>query len=319
MQPLRFKPLVKRARWGGTRLGTVLHKPILAHTDAAESWELVDHGDDQSVVASGPFAGWTLRDLVRQHGPALLGRHAGLPQFPLLLKFLDARDRLSLQVHPNDAQAEVFRPGEKGKTEAWVILAADPGSVIYAGLKPGVDRPRFEAALSQGGLEECLHRIDPRPGDCVFIPAGTVHAVGEGVLLAEIQQTSDLTLRLDDWGRLGADGLPRPLHLAAALDCLDFERGPIHPIRPQPGPSGELLVSCPYFTMWRHAARTAPVEFPQDDRFQILAVLQGEARLECDGCHEPLRAGDTCLLPARRTGARLVPETPATVLEIALP
>ena len=128
MQPLTFSPILKRIRWGGRRLGTLLGKPLGPETDYAESWEIVDHGDDQSTVAAGPFAGWTLKKLVKERGTELFGRHAGRRQFPLLVKFLDANDRLSLQVHPNDVQAKQFDPSENGKTEAWVIVHADPGS-----------------------------------------------------------------------------------------------------------------------------------------------------------------------------------------------
>jgi mannose-6-phosphate isomerase len=322
MPPLRFLPLIKRARWGGTRLGTVLHKPIAALTDAAESWELVDHSDDQSIVLDGPWCGRTLGELVRQHGPALLGRHLGWARFPLLLKFIDAQDRLSVQVHPNDAQAHSLQPGESGKTEAWVILAAEPGSRIFAGLKAGVDRPVLERALRQGCVEECLHGFTPRAGDCVFIPAGTVHAIGEGILLAEVQQTSDLTLRLDDWGRLGSDGQPRPLHIAQSLECIDFSRGPVNPTLPRPSandaPQCERLVDCDYFDLRRHQA-AMPFDLPKENQFQILMLLEGNARLCCGDGEEVLRVGDTVLLPAAAPVARVVPEGSAVLLEVRLP
>jgi len=203
--PLKFTPILKRIRWGGRRLGDVLNKPIAAFSDYAESWEICDHGADQSVVENGPWRGKTLQQLVREHADELLGKHRNLSQFPLLLKFLDAHDRLSLQVHPNDAQARRFVPGECGKTEAWVILAADPGSCIYAGLKAGVDERALREALAQGTVEQRLHRLTVVAGDCLYIPAGTVHAIGEGILLAEVQQSSDLTFRLFDWNRVGPD------------------------------------------------------------------------------------------------------------------
>ena len=254
--PLQFTPLLKRIRWGGRRLGTHLGKTLGPENDYAESWELVDHGDDQSRVISGSWAGRTLHELVRDEGAALLGAQAGLGQFPLLVKFLDANDRLSVQVHPNDQQAAAAIPGERGKTEAWVILEAEPQACVFAGLKPGVDRPALAQAVAAGTVEECLHRVAVKPGDCIFIPAGTVHALGEGVLLAEVQQSSDITYRLHDWNRLGPDGRPRPLHIEASLECTDFSRGPVDPQVPQPLPpwgpiARERLVHADYFILDR--------------------------------------------------------------------
>ena len=215
LYPLRFEPIFRRYLWGGRRLGTVLGKPIGEGSDYAESWEVVDHGADQSRVAFGPLAGTTLGELVREHGHELLGRHHPQPQFPLLIKLLDAQQKLSVQVHPNDEQAARLDTPDYGKTEAWVVLAAEPGSRIYAGLKRGFDRPALERELNRGTCELCLHHFEPRVGDCVFLPAGTVHALGGGLLIAEVQQSSDTTYRLFDWNRVGPDGRPRALHIEA--------------------------------------------------------------------------------------------------------
>ena len=164
-----------------------------------------------------------MHDLVTQHGPALFGRHHPQRQFPLLFKFLDCQQTLSVQVHPNDEQAARLNPPDLGKTEAWVVLAAEPGSKIYAGLKPGVDRADVGARNNAPALcEECLHQFEPQAGDCVFIEAGTVHALGAGLLIAEIQQASDTTFRLFDWNRVDRDGKPRPLHIRESLDTIDF-------------------------------------------------------------------------------------------------
>ena len=186
----------------------MLGKVLGEGEDYAESWELVDHGADQSVVVGGALAGMTLGQLVAEHGEELLGRHAGLGQFPLLLKFLDCNRTLSVQVHPNDVQGALLDPPDLGKTEAWVVLAADAGSKIYAGLKAGVTREDLRAALEAGTCEACLHQFEPQVGDCVFIRAGTVHALGAGLVIAEIQQASDTTFRLFDWnrGRCGREG-----------------------------------------------------------------------------------------------------------------
>jgi mannose-6-phosphate isomerase len=210
---LRFQPIFRRYLWGGRRLGTMLGKPIGPGDDYAESWEIVDHGVDQSVVRAGPLAGAALGQLVREQGAALLGRHAPQRGFPLLMKLLDCNRTLSVQVHPNDEQGARLTPPDRGKTEAWVVLAADEGSVIYAGLKSGVTRDDLAASLEHGTCAELLHAFAPRVGDCVFIPAGTVHALGAGLVIAEIQQASDTTFRLFDWNRVDAEGKPRPLHI----------------------------------------------------------------------------------------------------------
>ncbi len=234
LYPLRFRPIFRRYLWGNRRLGTVLRKPIGPGNDWAESWEISDHGADQSIVEFGPLAGATLGQLVQERGKELLGRHHPAARFPLLLKFLDANRALSVQVHPNDAQAARLNPPDSGKTEAWVVLEATADSRIFAGLKPGVDRPRLATALHDGDCQGLLHVIKPSPGDSIFLPAGTVHAVGEGLLVAEIQQSSDVTYRLFDWNRLGPDGQRRPLQIEQGLDAVDFRRGPVSPQQPQP-------------------------------------------------------------------------------------
>lgn len=322
MGPLEFTPLLKRIRWGGTRLGRTLGKPIGDATDVAESWEIADHHDDQSVVTAGHFAGWSLSRLVQERGRELLGRNAGLSQFPLLIKFLDATDRLSLQVHPNDEQAKTAQRKTNGKTEAWVIIDAARESRIYAGLKAGVDRRRLEAALEQREIESCLHSFQPRPGDCVYLPAGTVHAIGEGILLAEIQQSSDITYRLFDWGCVGSDGKPRELHLSQALACIDFARGPVNPVLPlqiSPTPSlVEELVRSDYFVIRRHQLAES-VLLEREDRFHILMVLDGRGELECGGQKIPLVRGKSILIPAITPQVRIVPLGEITLLETYLP
>ena len=233
LYPLRFTPILRRLIWGGRRLGSVLHKPIGDASDYAESWEISDYRDAVSVVDNGPLAGSTIRELIHWYGPGLLGSAlAGRDQFPLLVKYIDAHQDLSVQVHPDDAKGQRLA-GDSGKTETWVILEADPGSAIYAGLEQGVDRDEFAEAIRSGSVEPLLHRLEPKPGDCILIESGTVHAIGAGVLLAEIQQTSDATFRVYDWGRKGPDGKPRALHIDQALESIDFERGPVEPITPR--------------------------------------------------------------------------------------
>lgn len=322
MQPLRFSPLLKRIRWGGRRLGTVLGKPIGDGNDFAESWEISDHGHDQSVVTQGEFAGWTLQRLVRERPRELLGRHADRHQFPLLIKYLDAHDRLSLQVHPNDAQARCYRADENGKTEAWVILEAASATRIFAGLRRGVTREDVRHALESGDIESCLHSFPAAAGQCVFVPAGTIHAIDAGILLAEVQQSSDITFRLHDWGRLGADGRPRPLHITEALDSTDFTRGPISPVVPQPVPMAahiaEKLVECPYFVIRRHST-SATFDLAPDDRFRIVMLLSGQSELATNSVVEQLSTGDTVLVPATCPATRITPRGKVQLLEIYLP
>lgn len=320
LYPLRFEPLFRRYIWGGRRLGTVLNKSIGPGEDYAESWEIVDHGEDQSVVASGELRGKKLGELAANYGPELLGRHHPQRQFPLLFKFLDANQALSVQVHPDDRQAAQLDPPDLGKTEAWVVIHADPGSVIYAGLREGVGRQMLEAAMAAGQTESCLHCFPVQSGDCVFIPAGTVHALGAGLVIAEIQQASDTTFRLFDWNRVGADGKPRPLHVQAGLDAIDFTRGPVQPQVPQltGSPAVECLVSCDKFVLDRRQIREQ-VTVGGDGRFHLLVALEGRVELECDPSGRPLERGQVALLPGDAAAIQVRPWEAAVVLDIYLP
>lgn len=316
LEPLRFRPLFKEYVWGGRRLGTIMCKAIGAGDRYAESWEIVDHGADQSVVAHGPLAGKTLHEVVTEFGPQLFGRHHPQKQFPLLLKFLDAQLTLSVQVHPNDAQGALLIPPDLGKTEAWVVLAAEPGSKIYAGLKPGVDRARLERELAAGTCDHCLHQLQPRVGDCIFLEAGTVHALGDGLVIAEIQQASNTTFRLFDWNRLDRDGQPRPLHIQESLDTIDYARGPVEAQAPQPTdrPHVERLVACDKFVLdrWRF---DAPQLCGGDDRFHIVAVLEGEVAVK----GQSYTRGESLLIPAACRDALLEPRSEAVLLDMTLP
>jgi mannose-6-phosphate isomerase len=326
MQPLVFEPILKRIRWGGQRLGSVLKKPIGKQADYAESWEIADHGDDQSIVSLGDFRNWTLRQLVEKKTRELFGAERICKQFPLLIKFLDAHDRLSLQVHPNDELAVKYDPQENGKTEAWVIIEAEPRSRLYAGLKEGVGRDELDSALQAGTAEDLLHSFTVTAGDCVFIPAGTVHAIGEGILLAEIQQMSDITFRLFDWGRLGSDGEPRELHIEDGLAATDFTRGPVSRVLPQTiterdGHTLEELVRGEYFVIHRHTLQNqASTTFASDNRFHVLMVVEGGVTLHCAGETMTLERGRTALIPAECDGeVRLEAHDGAVVVDSFLP
>jgi len=314
--PLRFGALFRRYLWGGRRLETMLGKSLGEGEDYAESWELVDHGADQSVVLEGAAAGLTLAQLVAEHGEALLGRHAGLKQFPLLLKFLDCNRTLSVQVHPNDEQGALLDPPDLGKTEAWVVLAADRGSKIYAGLKSGVTREDLRAAIEAGTCEECLHQFEPRVGDCVFIKAGTVHALGAGLVIVEIQQASDTTFRLFDWNRVDAEGNPRQLHIEQSLEVTNFERGPVCPqVAVDTDEAGrERLVDCEKFVLDR-LRLAKPQAVGGGDRLRLLVVIEGSVKIGA----EEFSLGETCLVPAAAGVVEVVPEGEAVLLDICLP
>jgi mannose-6-phosphate isomerase len=322
LYPLRFEPILRRLIWGGRRLGTVLHKPIGEGADYAESWELSDYRDQVSVVKDGPLAGTTLRDLLRTPDEALCGPALGrIEQFPLLVKFIDANLALSVQVHPDDETARRLA-GDNGKTETWVILAPEPGSLIYAGLKQGVGRDELADAIRAGDVERTLARFEPKRGDSILIDAGTVHAIGAGVLLLEIQQMSDVTYRVFDWNRLGADGKPRPLHIEQAMESIDFNRGPVNPIAPIvdqiAGGTRERLARSPYFALER-LRLTGRSAIGQSDRFTILIGLGGGAEIVHEADRVSLGFGETLLLPAALGACEIVPRGELTLLSCVVP
>ncbi|MFM7076008.1 MAG: type I phosphomannose isomerase catalytic subunit [Planctomycetaceae bacterium] len=322
MHPLLFRPIYRRYLWGGRGFATRLGRDLPPGDDYAESWEVVDRSADQSVVAAGPFAGRSLGELVRAHGAELLGRHAGLAAFPLLFKFLDARSDLSVQVHPDDARAALLDPPDRGKTEAWYVIDVAPGARLWAGLRAGTDRERLAAALRSGRCDEVLHVVEPRPGDCIFVPAGTVHAIGAGLLVAEIQQSSDVTYRLHDWNRTGPDGKPRALHVEAGLEAVTG----FAPVAPAPripidDPAAQRLVDCPYFRL-DEVRPGGPWDVGGDDRCHLLAVVGGEARLGDRWGLPALPLGTTLLLPAAIGRQTLHPAGPpgtTRILHVTLP
>ena len=315
--PLRFQPIFKSALWGGQSLRPMLGtKPYPEPT--GEAWLLSDQGDNQSRIADGPLKGQTLRELMVAQERAILG-DASSPngRFPLLLKFLDARQPLSVQVHPNDEQARTMAPASSGlgKTEAWVILNVEKDSLIYAGLRQGVSRDDFHASLRNGSLPKVLHSYVPRVGDCVFLKAGTVHAIGAGLVLFEVQQTSDITYRLYDWDRVDAQtGKPRALHVEQAMRCTDFDSGPCNPVQETPTEQQwGVLVDCPYFRLSRMQLDSNSRISPQE-RCTIFVCIDGTARLVVDEREYPMHRGDVLLCPAVLRDYSLRTQTHATIL-----
>lgn len=323
--PLRFESYLRPMVWGGRQLGDVLGKPLPNGGTYGEAWEISDHPSHASILAHGPRKGQTLRQLMETEADLLLGDAAGRhARFPWLVKLLDAWDWLSVQVHPSETDVVRLWPGEGSKTEAWFVLAAAPNSRIYAGLLPDVDEKSLRAALAEGTVDDCLHQFTSRPGDCVFLPAGTVHAVGGGVLMAEVQQTSDATFRLFDWNRRDANGQGRKLHIEEALACIDWNSGPVQPVRakgygePDQHNRRQLLVQCSYFTL-EYVHQREPFVLGGHGVLQVALVLHGRGRLDTPEGTTPIAAGDTLLLPAALPALTCQPEGALDVLLSTLP
>jgi mannose-6-phosphate isomerase len=304
--------------WGGRRLGDLLGKVLPTDQLYGESWEVSDHASHHSIVADGPLAGQSLRDLMLHQRRPLLGAAASAHAvFPWLVKFLDAHDWLSVQVHPDDVQVQKWWPGEGGKTEVWFVLDTLPESRIYAGLLPGVDEETMRRALTTGTVAECLHSFAPARGDCIFLPAGTVHAVGGGVLLAEIQQTSDATFRLFDWNRVDAQGRSRTLHIEQGLACIHWQQGPVQPVRAENGCS-QTLARSRYFHLETRGGKE-PFAVGGTGKLQLLIPLHGQGALEGSQGRRQLRTGQVLVLPAALAAQQCVPETALTCLVCTLP
>ena len=302
--PLVFEPILKDKVWGGRRLEG-FGKRLPPGLPIGESWELADlastsasgggGGAAHSKVVSGPMAGRTIRDAVAAWGRGLLGRAALTPTggFPLLVKFLDARENLSVQVHPSPAYAAAHA-GAHLKTECWYIMAAEPGSVIYKGVKPGVTRSAFERHIATGEVVEDMVAVPAVVGECHNLPSGTCHALGAGVLVAEVQTPSDTTYRVFDWGRAG-----RELHVAQALECIEWGPAPAA-TRIEPGRNRSRLVTTEFFTVdGVQLGAGGRVDVGGEDAPAVVIMLSGRGVLRCTGCEAvTLGAGQTCLIPA---------------------
>ncbi len=291
LYPLKLTPTLHVKVWGGDRLNTQLNKPRPTNEPYGESWEL----HDTSIVANGPLAGKSLRELTTAYGVALIGG-GNDPQagFPLLAKFIDAEQWLSIQVHPNDEQALELEGEPRGKTEAWIVIHADAGARLVIGARPGVPRADLASAIHNNRLEDYLRFAEVRAGDMLYIPANTIHALGPGALVYEIQQSSDTTYRLYDWGRKGLDGKPRQLHIDKGLRVANLKRAP--QIR---RPDSDLLVDGEYFMTWRQQLRNEGLSLKTGGTFQALTCIEGEITAAADD-HEAiaLAKGETGLIPA---------------------
>jgi len=318
LYPLKFKPIIKDKIWGGSRLRDVLGKE--ASDRAGESWEISGVQGDISVVDNGFLAGNILQELVEVYMGDLVGEHIyeryGL-EFPLLIKFIDANDYLSIQVHPGDELARE-RHNSFGKTEMWYVVEAEADGQLISGFNREMDRETYLAHLQRGTLKEILNYEQVSRGNIFYMPSGRIHAIGPGVLLAEIQQTSDVTYRIYDWDRLDENGKPRELHTGLALDAIDFKHYPDYRTRYEVEENSTVTaVDCPYFlTGVLRFDRPMEKDFILIDSFVIYMCREGEAGITWPGGVVPISKGETVLIPAEVKNLALVPTTPTTLLEV---
>ena len=297
--PLKFEPIYKQRIWGGRKLQEVFGKELPAGEKIGESWELADLPNDKSVIVNGELAGRTLRSAIEQYPKQITGSASFSPPFPLLIKLLDCQDVLSVQVHPDPGTCERMGQGEP-KTECWYIISAAPGAVIYKGLNKGVTKEQFARAIKDGTVADMLAKLAVRAGECHFLPAGTAHAIGPGLLIAEIQTPSDTTYRVFDWNRVDEAGKARELHVEQALESIHFDiSGDKLPVT-----TVGRLAECEYFTVDKgHQARNCELLL-SPGRMKVLIVLSGFGTiLGTTGSLVEFGAGDCLLVPAAYEGA----------------
>ena len=323
MYPLRFKPYLCSKVWGGEKIAPF--KGIYTTRNRiGESWEISAVEGHVSVVANGPFKGRNLTDLIKEYGASLVGekvfKKSGT-EFPLLIKFIDAKDDLSVQVHPTDEQAARIGPGLKGKTEMWYVVGADKGAHLLSGLTQEITPDEYEEKVKDNTITDVLARYDVHPGDVFFLPAGRIHAIGAGTFVAEIQQTSDITYRIYDYGRLGLDGRPRELHIEKAKEAIDYSVFPDYRTDYSKVKNAETpLVSCKYFTTTLFDAdKPVSKNLSALDSFVVVICVSGKGELvdnEGDGSVHKLtiHQGETILVPASSSTIEFHPDGAMTCL-----
>lgn len=318
LYPLRFKPRLKERIWGGESLAAKCGKRSAKGKRYGESWEISGVAGDLSVVSSGMFKGNDLQEMVEIYMGDLVGEKVydkfGI-EFPLLVKHIDTAALLSIQVHPDDRLA-AERHNSYGKTEVWYVTECEPGASLYLGLKSGVTRAQYLDAVVAGTLPELLQKYEVHAGDAFFIPAGTIHAIGKGIKVVEIQQTSDITYRIFDWNRVDDNGRPRQLHTALAIDAIDFDSDAQYVItRPPQKNTPVKIVCCPYFTTnLLEVAGEVERDFSSLDSFIIYVCVEGSVALSCEGAEERLSKDDVLLVPAEQMAVTLKGD--GTLLEV---
>jgi mannose-6-phosphate isomerase len=316
LYPLQFEPIYQYRLWGGRRFANLLTAPLPGDGPIGEAWVLSDREDHPSRVGNGWLQGQTIGQVLEQFPERVMGKFAGrFRRFPLLLKFLDVREMLSVQVHPTDSGT--------AKTEAWVVLEAGIKSRIYAGLKPGATAEILRHALTNGTLADRLACFHPKPGDAVFNPAGMVHSLGGGVVVFEVQQNSDVTFRLFDWNHIDPQtGQPRPLQVEQALACINFgpcAGGLVAPVVEETSPvSRERLFQCDYFWLWRLRGEL-PFRVGAASAPSVLVCMEGAGRIEHGDGIDEVRKGDVFLLPAALGACTFQPRGSVNILEIEIP
>lgn len=310
MELLAFNPLYMERVWGGRGLEAKLGRSLPEGKVIGESWELVDREGEQSVVASGEHAGKTIRELLESSAADILGpERDGSQPFPVLIKWLDCQDRLSLQVHPPAEIAPSL--GGEPKTENWYIAECDEDASLIVGLKRGVTREQFTQALEDGEAEGCVHKIPVKAGDSILVESGRMHAIDAGNLILEIQQNSDTTYRVYDWGRVGLDGAPRQLHIEESLKSIDFEDFEPEPLKIVPGT--QTLADCKEFRIRKFELKPGDetLELPAGEGARLIHIVNGQLTDQASGA--ALTKGSNYLQP-HVTGVRLTPEQPTTLL-----
>ncbi|HEY3369678.1 MAG TPA: type I phosphomannose isomerase catalytic subunit [Prolixibacteraceae bacterium] len=318
LYPLKFTPVYKDKIWGGNKIETVLNKDFGDLPNCGESWELSGVEGNISVVSNGFLAGNTLEELIEVYMGDVVGDQVfemfGI-EFPLLIKFIDANDDLSIQVHPDDELSKE-RHNAFGKTEMWYVLQADPGSKLQSGFSKQVDQEEYLEKLENNELTDILNFEEVSAGDVYFIPAGRVHAIGKGILLAEIQQTSDITYRIYDYDRRDAKGNPRELHTDLALDAIDFAIFPEYKSKYTPSLNESVeLVKCKYFTTnVLEINQTLEKDYNQLDSFVIYMCIEGSLQIKTESGSEALQKGETILIPASIENVQLNPTSASVKL-----
>ena len=323
LYPLKFDPIYQYRIWGGRRLADLLSEPLPPKDPIGEAWILSDRDDHPSKVTNGKLKGKTIKELFEQSPDQLMGKYAPyFKRFPLLLKFLDCQQVLSVQVHPSDQLTQYIPEGESGKTEAWVVLETGKDAIIYAGLKPGTTAATIQKALHEHKVADDLAHFKPHKGDAVLIKAGTVHTLGDAVVF-EVQENSDVTYRLYDWDRVDEKtGKPRDLQVDKAIACIDFSKtdiGPVKPVKEDACPEQrEKVFDNDHFAVFRITGEKT-FTTGHENTPRILVCIEGAGELESNNEQYPLRKGDVMLLPAIAGECPFTPKGKATLLEVALP
>lgn len=322
LYPLRFEPIYQYRLWGGRRLKDLLSAPLPGRGPVGEAWLLSDRDDHPSAVADGPLKGETITSVLEHSSEQLLGQLHGRPgRFPLLLKFLDVRKSLSVQVHPSDVYRDLIPRGNSGKSEAWVVVEAGPEARIYAGFKPATTAEALRKALMNGTVERQLASFAPKPGDSVLVRAGIVHSLRD-VVVFEVQQNSDVTFRLYDWGHIDPEtGQPRPLQVDQAMACIDWLQAAINPVTPLVQETRpvlrESLVQCEHFGMTRISGQH-PFTVGAAGKPTVLVCIAGEGHVQYAGTRYTFEKGAVLLLPAVVGARSCQPHGAVSLLELSL-